>query len=552
MTADENDKLTNEQAEEKYIRETIMDRRKRKWIGRLFTLFFVILLGIVFGVAASITFVLSQDNVTRMLGIEDPNRAVVTIKERTPTPKPTSTPIPTPHQTYPAISETKTPTPAETVTPTPKTTEKAETTQGVTPVPTEAVSATPVPATPSAAVATPTPAPSGIPVTEAPEPTATPEVTEVPEDPEFTKAPEAPEITQAAENTTPTPSGEATVPEVTPTESAVSVTPTPEATGAAEYVAYLSSVMASAAEVVSQVVDIDISSFGTDWFGEKYEITTVSSGLLMGQDGVDILILADYGAVSGAANLKVTFAGQESAKARLYSYDRDFGIAILAVNKSLISQDLFESLDFASFKPEKDMHTGMPVVALGNANGYKNSIAIGIISSPGSSVQVRDGKVKFFTTDWPDYDGSSAFVFSLDGEVCGMVTHSYKDHISDNITSCITLDAIKPVISKLLNGGSVSFFGITGKDISDAVADIVETKEGIYVNEVIASSPAYRAGLKNGDIIVKINDKKVKGLEDLMELVATLSPGAVLDVRYIRMDRDGIMQEKAMVTLGSK
>ncbi|MBP5248420.1 MAG: PDZ domain-containing protein [Lachnospiraceae bacterium] len=546
----------NETDEERYIKETILDKRRKRMLGRLASVVFVVALAVVFGVVARVVFILSNDKVSEILGIDENKRSEVSVKEKTPTPIPTATP----RITYPVVSPSWSKSPSPSVTPTAAPDATAAVMATHTPAPSPTVAATPTVGPTSAAsptdVPTATAAPGKTPTpaatpTDAPEPTVTPdpEVTSVAGGPEGTTTPvPTSEIAQGGD-VTPTPDPEVTA-ELTPTPEPLD-SPTPEPTGAAEYIEYLSKVMESAKEVAGMVSNIEVTSFGTDWFGEKYEIVTATTGLLLGQDGVDILILTDYASVGDSEKLMVSVGNTETA-ASLYSFDRDYGLAVISVSIDAVPEDVFHGLEYAIFKKADDIHTGMPVVALGNANGYENSIALGIVSSMGNTVPVRDGQVRFFTTDWPDYQGSSAFIFSLDGEVCGMVTHTFKNNPNDNITTCVTVDALKPVINKLLNGGKVSLFGIMGSDISEKVAAVVGTDEGIYVNEVLAASPAYQAGLKNGDIIFSINGKPIKGLEDLMETLATVQHGTSLEIGYFRMNKDGIASDRTTVIVTSK
>ncbi len=556
----ENTSNVKETDEERYIKETILDKRRRRMLGRLATVVFVIALAVIFGIVARVVFLLSNDKVSEILGIDENKRNEVSVKEKTPSPIPS----PTPRITYPVVSPSwsRSPSPSAAPTSAPDTTSAVMATH--TPAPTATVAATPT-AGPTS-VAFPTDIPTDIPTattapgktpapvatpTDTPEPTVTPdpEVTSVAGGVEGTTTPAPTSDAGQSGDATPTPDPEVTAePTVTPDPE---VSPTPEPTGAAEYIEYLSKVMESAKEVAGMVSNIEVTSFGTDWFGEKYEIVTATTGLLLGQDGVDILILTDYASVGGSEKLEVSIGNTETA-ASLYSFDKDYGLAVISVSIDAVPEDVFQALEYAVFKKSDDIYIGMPVVALGNANGYVNSIALGIVSSMGSAVPVRDGQVKFFTTDWPDYQGSSAFVFSLEGEVCGMVTHTFKNNPNDNITTCITVDALKPVINKLLNGGKVSLFGVMGSDISEKVAAVVETDEGIYVNEVLAASPAYQAGLKNGDIIFSINGKPIKGLEDLMEILATVPHGTSLEIGYFRMNKDGIASDRTTVIVTSK
>lgn len=506
--------LTDEEAEKQYITEKIITKRKRKWLGRLFALLFVVICAVVFGLVARVVYVVSEKKVTDLFGKAPlPTRIVVDIREKTNTPAPTPT-----HRVYPAITGTVPEgTPGAMPTPTPKVTKEV--------TPTEVPQLTP---TREVVLQTPTDAPEIIPTPE-----TTPEAEATPAIPEATPT-EAPN-----EEKSPTPA---------PTEP---VEETPKPTGAAEYIAFLAEVMDTAEQVVGNVTDIKVTSIGQDWLGE-YEVTSYTTGLLLGQDGVDVLILTDYDTVQNAKTLEIQFSTGEKVAADIYAVDKDYGLAILNVKISKLETEFFENLNYALFGKDNDIKVGTPAVAIGRANGYENSIAIGFITSDGGSVIVRDGEVNYFTVDWPDYAGASAFVFTLDGCVCGMVTHTNKNDVNDGITSCIRVSDLKNLIARYANGKKICNFGINGCDVPDNVAEQAETESGIYVKEVIAGTPAYLAGIKNGDVIIEINDEAVTGAESLMAYLVKEEAGTVLKIKYKRRSASGIATETTEVILTEK
>lgn len=569
--------VTDEEAEKQYITETIIRKRKNKWLSRIMSIVFVIICAIIFGVVARVVFVLSADKVNMIFDVDNNNNRIeVEFRGKTNT----STPVPTPTpRIYPAITSTPTPTPTKrplitfTPTPTKETNVTPTVPPTVAPTPTETPRVTPTnapteepPLTPTGSVEDIVPTPTEVPevtpgvtseITPEPTPEVSPDVT-----PEITAevtpevTPEAtPEPTQGPGNViTPTPYVEVkTTPEPT-AEATPIVTQGPMS--AVEWLEFLKEVMDTADEVVETIVDIETITYGTDWFSGEYEIVKNTTGLVIAQNNVDLLIITDYETVSVSGNVYVTFSNGEKVGARVFSFDKDYGIAVVSVDLNSISIELYNSLVFASLGEENEVSTGVPVVALGRPNGYENSIMMGMITSGGAAYKVRDGEVNYFTVDWQDYPKASAFVFTLDGNVCGMITHTYKNDPNDGITSCICLADIQALLNRLLNARKVCSFGIVGYDLPKLAAERAQTEKGIYVEQILAGSPAHLAGLINGDVITEINGEMVTGMESLMRYLFTVDPGTILQITYKRVTKQGmetvILTETISVTLNEK
>lgn len=506
----QNKYITDEEAEKLYITEKIIDKRKRKWLNRLVTFLFIVVCAVVFGIIARLVFEISGDKINSLLGKNEVSeRTEVDIKQKTNTPAP---PTPT-ARIYPAL--TNTPIPPD-VTDTPEIKPSAAPTDNMAVV------------TPTTPTATPTVTPT------APTPTPTPELIDIP------PVTQQPDVTPTD---VPTPSeGD--------TDDQASNQPSP--TGAAEYVAFLKEVMETADEVANSVCNVEIITLSTDWFGSVNETVEDTTGLLIGQDGVDVLILVDANVVPANASVKIELEG-ENFDADIYDVDKDYGLAVLAVDIKKIPAEVFENLNYAILCEEEDVKNGVPVVAFGRANGHENSIAIGAVTSTENVVNVKDGEIRYFTVDWPDNNNASAFVFNLEGYVCGMVTHTYKDNINDGITSCVFLDSLKDVITRLVNGRKICFYGIIGDEVPSDVSNRTGIEAGIFVNEVLGGSPAYLAGMKNGDIIISINDVGIKSMKDFMRILYTAEPGAVLKTTYKRMkNNEGISTDTVDVIISEK
>jgi len=497
-----------------FINERIVPKRKKKWLKRLGTLAFVVCLAVVFGVVAHAAYLLSGDYLKNLLGIEE-KRQEVELPKATEPAKPTSSPTAKP------LDVTKTPTPKPTLEPT----KPAAPTPTPTAVPTKGAETTPEPTPDTTETLTPEPTP---------EISVGGEIT-----PEPTK--EA-EVTPGGEPTqTPTPT-----PTVIPDAE-----PTPEPTPIDTYLQIYDAIRKVAEDVSDAFVTVEAIEQGVDWFQEVYEKRTRTTGLVLGNDGVDLLILVGTEQFTGANAIDVFF-GEVILPGRIYSMDRDYGLAVIAVALNQIPNELMAEIELGLFAEAGDIVVGTPVIALGAPNGYEGSMEFGMITSLGSTVSVTDGEVSSFTTNIPEYPGGYGFVVNLEGEILGLITHTHKANPVDGIFTATSLDSIRGVIVKLLNNAERAYFGIKGQDVPKNLKKEYALESGVYVREVENASPALAAGIKAGDILVSVAGEPVEGIRSFADMILERSTREIVQVKLLRKAEDGLREMTVEVLLIEK
>lgn len=517
-----------EKEDYQFIKEEIVPKRKNKIMKKLASAGFVILMAVIFGLVAEIVMLTSENVLRKWLGIEEGERQPVDLSRPSPT-----------------VELTATLPPTETLTPTKELQETLVPTQR--PVPTEIPEETGVPAvtvTPEATQTLPPSPTNGVTATMTPEAAITGE-------PELTASPtggnDAPKPTGGAENITP--AGEITL---APTYGPAA-TVAPEATPDPLYT-YLQvheQIMEVAEEVSSSLVVVEAIEEGIDWFQEIYVTRTRTTGLILANDGVDLLILVDINRISGANLIEVYF-GEEVVAGRVYSMDKSYGLAVIAVPLSELSTEILRGISIGILADEDSIRVGTPVLALGAPNGYEGSMEFGMVTSLGSSLSVTDGVVSYFTTDMNDRENGYGFVVNLDGEIMGIMTHTLKKDTGDGIFSVVSLRAIQGVIVKLLNNAEQAYLGIKGQDLPRSVVVSSGLEYGVYIGEVENSSPALNAGIMAGDIIVAIGGREVSGIRELHEFLLLCSARDIVPVKIVRRAEEGLKEVTVEVPLAVK
>jgi len=306
-----------------------------------------------------------------------------------------------------------------------------------------------------------------------------------------------------------------------------------------------------AEEASGTFVKVEAIEQGVDWFQEVYEKRTRTEGIILGNDGVDLLILVGTEQFSGATYIEVTI-GEEAFSGRIYSMDRDYGLAVIAVPLNQISAELMALIQPGILAEKEDIKVGTPIIALGAPNGYEGSMEYGMITSLGSKLPVTDGEVEYFTSNITEYPQGYGFVVNLEGKILGLITHTRKENAGDGIFSAISLESISGVIVKLLNNAERAYVGIKGQDVPDNLKKEYQLESGVYVREVENASPALSAGIKAGDIIFSVGETVVDGMQHFSELILDCGTRDVIRVKVLRNAGDGTKEVELTIQLVEK
>lgn len=265
--------------------------------------------------------------------------------------------------------------------------------------------------------------------------------------------------------------------------------------------------------------------------GEPQPQIGTGSGVIITEDGY---IVTNNHVVQGAAELEVTLNNNKSYNAKLVGTDSKMDIALLKV-------DADEKLPYATFGNSDELKVGEWVLAVGNPYNLTSTVTAGIVSAKARNLS-NDGLQSFIQTDAAVNPGNSGgALVNTRGELVGIntmissMTGSYVGY-SFAVPSNIT----RKIIEDLMEFGNVQrgVLGIRGAELNSVSAKefgIAQT-QGFYVNNVIADSGAKKAGIKEGDVITKIDDRIINGFADLNAAIVTKRPN---DVVKVAINRDG-------------
>lgn len=255
------------------------------------------------------------------------------------------------------------------------------------------------------------------------------------------------------------------------------------------------------------------------------EETKESYGVIVAEDSENIYVLCNYHVVKDGSNIKLTFFDNHKISANLRNYDIESDIAILEVEKEKVRPSTLSQIKPINMGDSYQVSVGTPIMALGAPNGYVNSMEIGYVTSNRIDEYVIDGKMEIFQTSMLENKNGNGFIINLDGKVLGFITHAYKDGINTENMKFMGISRIKPLLEDLINKKERGYLGIKAQDLTVSDAKKLGVNNGIYINYVEADSPAFHAGIKNGDIVTAINGSTVSSVSNFIAYIREYEPG---------------------------
>ena len=266
--------------------------------------------------------------------------------------------------------------------------------------------------------------------------------------------------------------------------------------------------------------------------------SSLGSGFIISEDGY---ILTNDHVVDGADEIKVKLSDGREFNAEVRGLDPKLDLALIKVEAK-------EELPVAKLGDSETIQVGEWVMAIGNPFGLEQTVTVGIVSAKGRVIGAGPYD-DFIQTDASINPGNSGGpLFNVKGEVVGINTAIVAG--GQGIGFAIPVNMAKQIIPQLRDEGHVTrgWLGVTVQALNKELAESfgLEENRGALVNEVIKDSPADKAGLERGDIILEYNGTKIDELNDLPRLVAATKVG---DTVKVQIYRDG-KERTVKVTIG--
>jgi len=272
----------------------------------------------------------------------------------------------------------------------------------------------------------------------------------------------------------------------------------------------------------------------------------LGSGFIVSSNGV---ILTNAHVVAGADEVIVKLTDKREFKAKVKGVDKISDVAVLKIDAT--------NLPTVKIGDPNKARVGEWVVAIGSPFGFENSVTAGIISAKSRSLP-DDGYVPFLQTDVAVNPGNSGGpLFNTSGEVIGINSQIYsRSGGYQGLSFAIPIDVAMKVEQQLIDHGKVSRgrLGVSIQEVNQQLADTfgLDKPAGALISSVGKNSPAEKAGIKVGDIILQFNGKDIKRSGELPPVVSELMPGSKAKLQIWRKGQNIELSMKVGAMKGSK
>lgn len=305
------------------------------------------------------------------------------------------------------------------------------------------------------------------------------------------------------------------------------------------------------AEMNRSMVTVTGVSSGVDWFNNVNESKNQSSGVIIAQNGKQLLILTDYSPVKQADDIIVTFNDGTQADASLKEKDETTGLAVIAVELDTLNEDFLKNdITIATLGSSniKDI-AGLPVVALGRPMGTNGSLGYGIITSSASESAASDTTYRILQTNIVGSQNAGGVLFNLQGQVIGVITNGKSATDMKNMVCAYGITELKRHIEKMSNGEKFAYLGLKGVDVTEEANSELGVPYGAYIKEVEMDSPAMLAGIQQGDVITGFGERVIVSFDEYTNSLLSMKPGDSVELTIMRQSQQEYKEMKFDITL---
>ena len=294
---------------------------------------------------------------------------------------------------------------------------------------------------------------------------------------------------------------------------------------------------------------------------QVFESESEGSGIIIGQNDSELLILTNHHVIDGAETLTVRFIDEEACEATLKGSDSGLDVAVISVKLDDLKQSTRDAIKIALIGDSDTLEIGEQVVAIGNALGYGQSVTTGIVSALNREIESSGLEGGLIQTDAAINPGNSGgALLNMRGEVIGINSAKLSDTTVEGMCYAIPISTAIPTAETLMNRETrdevpedeAGYMGIVGVLITRGDAEKYSMPEGIYLQQIIEDTAAEEAGLKVGDIIEKFDGITINSVSELQDTMKYYRAGEEVELVIYRQD-DGEYKEKEItITLGKR
>ena len=301
------------------------------------------------------------------------------------------------------------------------------------------------------------------------------------------------------------------------------------------------------------------SYFGMFGRGQAQTQETQSSGtgIIIGKNDSELLIVTNNHVVEDATTLSVCFVDNEACEATIKGTDPDNDLAVIAVKLSAIKDETAEAIRIAAIGNSDELKVGQQVVAIGNALGYGQSVTTGIVSALDRQIDTTDAIM--IQTDAAINPGNSGgALLNMNGEVVGINSAKFTSTDVEGMGYAISITTATPIIEDLMNRTTrekvsdedAAYLGISGEDITSAIASAYGIPQGIYITSIDDGSPLEGTGITVKSVLTHFDGIRVTSTSNLENRLKYYAAGETVEITIQVIEGSGYVEKTMEITLG--
>ena len=302
---------------------------------------------------------------------------------------------------------------------------------------------------------------------------------------------------------------------------------------------------------------------GNSWFGQSqtYEVPSSNSGIIVGENESELLVVTNNHVIEDATSLSVTFIDQSTVDAAIKGTDSESDLAVIAIPLDKISADTKAQIKAASLGDSDALKMGQGVIAIGNALGLGQSVTVGHVSALNREITVDNVKKNVIQTDAAINPGNSGgALLNAQGEVIGINEAKYASAQVEGVGYAIPISNVKSIIDDLktrttkveVAEAEQGYLGIQIQNIDSSMAQLYGMPEGVYVYKITENSAASESDLHEKDIITKLDGETVRTNADLSNLLTYYKAGTTVTLTVQSLQDGAYVERQVQVTLKNR
>lgn len=331
----------------------------------------------------------------------------------------------------------------------------------------------------------------------------------------------------------------------------------------------MNTIVADVSEVVKEVMPsiVSINNHYTEkmsYFGQSIinEADASGSGIIVGQNDTELLIVTNYHVIADTEKLTVQFVEGSEAEASVKGTDADMDLAVIAVPVDEIDSSIMQNIAVATLGDSDSLVVGEPAIAIGNSLGYGQSVTTGVISALNRNIELSDGTDgTFIQTDAAINPGNSGgALLNMKGEVVGINSNKIGGSAVEGMGYAIPISSASPIIAELMLKETKNkvaedergYLGISGISVTDYVSEAYGMPRGVYISQVYENTAAAKAGLRKGDIITEFDGEEIESMDELQHELEFHAKGDTVQITVMFAGMNGYTAKQIQITLGNR